>query len=133
MTRRDDIISRLAELPEPQLVPIADFLDGNDDVGSIGCNLNPHPGMEEFRSVLYSLMRRPDVTAVHARIAEIDPGPGSWPFADTVFVSGRISAEDVAAAVAPLQPDEVDAVPAGEIPTELPCAPGDQVFTAWWD
>lgn len=133
MTKRDDIIGRLAELPEPQLVPIEEFLDGNDDLGSIGCNLDPHPGLDEFRSVLHAVVRRPDVTTVLARIVELDPGPGSWPFTDTVFVIGRISAEDVAAAVSSLQPDEVGAVPAGEIPDELPRAPHDQVFAVWWD
>ena len=35
----------LSKMPEPQVVPIERFFDGNDDLGSIGCNLNPHPGI----------------------------------------------------------------------------------------
>ena len=133
MTKRDDLISRLADLPDPQLIPIEEFLDGNDDLGSIGCNLDPHPGLNEFRSVLHAVLRRPDVTTLYARIAELDPGPGSWPFTDTVFVIGRISEEDLKAAVASLQPDEVSALPESEIPDELPRAPDDKVFAIWWD
>ena len=36
--------AELATQPEPQLVPIERFFDGNDDLGSIGCNLLAHPG-----------------------------------------------------------------------------------------
>ena len=31
-----------------QVVGIDRFFDGNDDLGSIGCNLDPHPGIARF-------------------------------------------------------------------------------------
>lgn len=104
--------AELAAQPEPQVVPIARFFDGNDDPGSIGCNLNPHPGIARFRQVLTGLLARPDVQAVYARISELDPGEGSWPFTSAVLVVGTAPAGDLLKAVSALQPDEVGA--AGE-------------------
>src|SRR5437660_7362983 len=91
-----------------QLVPIEEFFDGNDDKGSIGCNLYPdHPGVDAFQSVLTGLLRRPDVKAIYAQVSELDPGEESWPFTDTVLVVGSITAEDLRSSVSSLQPDEV--------------------------
>jgi hypothetical protein len=80
---------QLAAQPEPQIVSVTKFFDGNDDLGSIGCNLDPHPGIDAFRGVLTGLLSRPDVKAVYAQISELDPGDESWPFTDTVLVAAR--------------------------------------------
>jgi hypothetical protein len=40
----------LAAQPEPQIVEAERFFDGNDDLASIGCNLDQHPGVESFRA-----------------------------------------------------------------------------------
>ena len=85
----------LADEPPPQIVPIERFLDGNDDIGSIGCNLMEHPGIDAFRHAFTELQRRPDVQAIYARISELDPGDGSWPFTDTVLVIGSIPVEEL--------------------------------------
>src|SRR4051812_20945450 len=45
----------------PQIVSIERFFDGNEDSGSIGCNLTDHPGIDSFRDALTGLLRRPDV------------------------------------------------------------------------
>src|SRR3954453_1549975 len=74
----------LMSVPDP-IVPIDRFFDGNDDPGSIGCNLIEHPGINQFREVLVGLTQRADVEAVYAQIAELDPGEDSWPFTDTVL------------------------------------------------
>jgi hypothetical protein len=73
----------LAAQPEPRIVPIERFFDGNDDLGSIGCNLMNHPGLDVFRDVFAGLLRRPDVQSIHAQIAEVDPkdlgiAPSHW-------------------------------------------------------
>lgn len=112
---------------------MATFLAGNDDVGSIGCNLLPHPGMAVFRSVFAELGARPDVHAIHAQIAEVDPGEGCWPFADTVYVVGPIPAPELTRALAPLQPDEIDLVPPSELPAPLHGHAPAPVHRAWWD
>jgi hypothetical protein len=117
-----------------QLVPIAEFFDGNDDKGSIGCNLYPdHPGVEVFRAVLTGLLRRPDVEAVYAQISELDPGEESWPFTDTVLVVGNISAEDLRSAVSLLRPDEVGDSQQFGISPSVAERHGAPVLVVWWD
>jgi hypothetical protein len=124
---------QLAGQPEPQIVPIAQFLDGNDDLGSIGCNLDPHPGIDTFRHVLTGLLGRPDVQAVYAQISELDPGPESWPFTDTVLVAGKISVDDLRGAVRSLEPDEVGSSKEFGISPAIATRHGSPVWVVWWD
>jgi len=114
-------------------VSIERFFDGNQDEGSIGCNLLPHPGLDAFRDVLVGLTRRSDVEAVYAQVAEIDPGTGLWPFADAVFVVGTIAAGELARLLEPLRPDEVASADNVTIPPRLREAHGGRVLYAWWD
>ena len=116
-----------------QIVPITDFFDGNDDLGSIGCNLDPHPGIDRFRDVLTGLLKRPDIQAVYAQISELDPGEESWPFTDTLLVAGKIAPDDLRNAVSSLQPDEVgDSTQFGVSPT-IAERHGSPVLVVWWD
>jgi hypothetical protein len=125
--------SELAARPGPRTVSIERFFDGNDDLGSIGCNLLAHPGIDVFREALIALLRRPDVQGVYAQIAEVDPGAGSWPFTDTVLVVGAIPVAELCRLLRPLQPDEVGTA------ADLALAPsvaeryGSPVLAAWWD
>jgi hypothetical protein len=125
--------NELANQPEPQRVRIDRFFDGNDDPGSIGCNLVPHPGMAAFREVLVGLQQHPGVTAVHALVSELDPGEGSWPFADTVVVTGTLDAEALRAALAKLHPDEVGPVDRDAPGVSLSAQETGSALFAWWD
>src|SRR5262245_8090824 len=125
--------AELAALTEPQVVPIARFFDGNDDLGSIGCNLVPHPGIDRFRRVLTGLCARPDVQAVYAQIAELDPGRDCWPFTDTVFVVGTVPADDLRAAVSELQPDGVGAPDGLRVPASVSERHRSPASVIWWD
>jgi hypothetical protein len=116
-----------------QIVPISEFFDGNDDLGSIGCNLDPHPGMARFLDVLTGLLKRPDVKGVYAQISELDPGEESWPFTETVLVAGTISADNLRSVVSSLQPDEVgDSAQFGVSPSVAE-RHGSPVLVVWWD
>ena len=123
----------LAAQPDPPIVSIERFFDGNDDLGSIGCNLIEHPGTAVFRDTLLALLRRPDVEAVYAQIAELDPGDDSWPFTDTVFIVGNISADDLRAAVSTLQPDTVGAADDFGVPPLISQRHHSPVMLIWWD
>lgn len=125
--------AELAALPEPHVVPIARFFDGNDDIGSIGCNLDPHPGIDHFREILTGLLARPDVQAVYAQLSERDPGDGCWPFADTVLVVGTVPARDLQEAVRGLQPDEVGAAEGMSVPPVIADRHRSPVSVIWWD
>lgn len=118
---------------EPQLVPIAQFFDGNDDEGSIGCNLVPHPGIPAFKEVLLGLTQRPNVRAVYALIAELDPGEESWPFSDTIVVIGSIAPETLYEALLHLEPDEVGSADPDSLGSALAEQDKSDALIAWWD
>ena len=123
----------LSAEPEPQLVPIDVFLDGNDDLGSIGCNLMEHPGIDAFRSAFAALKRRLDVQAIYAQITELDPGEDSWPFTDTVLVVGSIPSGELQEALAHLQPDEVGPGDPESLSPGLTDSERNSALVAWWD
>lgn len=131
--KRNALVQKLSAEPGLPILPIEEFFDGNHDLRSIGCNLNPHPGIGAFRSVFARVAGRPDVDAVYAQIAEIDAGFESWPFTDTVIVVGSISREALAGELATLEPDEVGASDDPEIRAVLPQHHDAAVLIAWWD
>jgi len=131
--KRNALVEQLSAESEPLLVPIARFLEGNDDLGSIGCNLREHPGIDAFRKVFEAVARRPDVVTILAQIAELDPGAESWPFADTVYVVGRIPEKELKSILTPLQPDEVGPASAFDVPAAVTSKYPEPVLVAWWD
>lgn len=131
--KRASLIERLSRQPEPQLVAVDVFFDGNDDVGSIGCNLATHPGIDVFRATFARVAQRSDVLSIYAQIAELDPGGGCWPFSDTIFVVGSIPADDLRRELAPLEPDEVGSAPDFRVPQALLDGGSAPVLAVWWD
>ncbi|SMD11257.1 hypothetical protein [Kibdelosporangium aridum] len=125
-------IARQDGTSEP-VVPLALFFTGNHDPASIGCNLDPHPGVPRFASVLGSIRAQPCVHDVLVGIDEV-MGPDEWPFSGHVYVITTASGSEVAAWAADLRPEtpsrgwwSPDRPPAIEVP------PGHQVVTLWWD
>ena len=133
VAKRKALITRLAAEPAPQIVAIDTFFDGNDDLGSIGCNLIEHPGIEVFRAAFARLARQPGVAAIFGQIAELDPGEGCWPFVDTVFVVGSIPTGVVARELVALQPDEIRAAAPAEIPAAIAARHRAAATLVWWD
>lgn len=125
--------AELAVQPEPQTVSIDRFFDGNDDPGSIGCNLAEHPGVEAFRDIFTSLLRRPDVEAIYAQISELDPGEGCWPFTDTVLVVGTIPADELRSVVSTLEPDDVGLAGDCDLSPSIASKHQQPVLVLWWD
>ncbi|KAF0245068.1 MAG: hypothetical protein FD180_1957 [Planctomycetota bacterium] len=125
--------AQLGSQEEPPVVDIAKFFDGNDDLGSIGCNLDPHPGIDAFRESLTGLLKRADIVAVYAQISELDPGDDCWPFADTVLVVGKISVKELRRALRLLSPDEVGTAEEMGVSSTIADAHGSPVMVAWWD
>lgn len=125
--------AELAAQGDTPFVQIERFFDGNDDDASIGCNLLEHPGIHAFREALVGLTRRPDVEAVYALISEIDPGKDYWPFTDTIVVIGKMSAEDLEAALGHLEPDELGPAEEFHLPKAITDRHVSPVSVAWWD
>ena len=93
--------------PEPWIVSVERFFDGNDDASSIGWNVIPYPGIDAFRDLLTGLLRRSDVEAVYARITKLDLNEDVWPSTDLFLVVGTISPDELRNILSPLMPEEV--------------------------
>lgn len=104
------------------------FFDGNDDIGSIGCNLLEHPGIPLFCRVLTEVSARAAVSEVLVEVMETNhDDPGSWPFSERIFVIGSMTADQVRDRVAVLEPDEVEDEGLAETPHS------GRVVSVWWD
>jgi hypothetical protein len=110
------------------------FFDGNDDLGSIGCNLAAHPGTDRFFAVLRDIRDRPEVSDVLVGISEV-MGEDEWPFSDHVYVITTASAARVAEWAAELEPEAPgEGWWNGQPPAEpVAVPPGARVVTLWWD
>jgi hypothetical protein len=115
-------------------VSLRDFFEGNDDFGSIGCNLNSSPGPQRFYEVFKQLAERPDVQGIFVEIRDLMDDGVSWPFSDTVFILGSIPMDELRRQLEELQPDEVGNFPKEGIPKDLPVPQaGMTILGAWWD
>ncbi|MCB1225549.1 MAG: hypothetical protein KDK99_07045 [Verrucomicrobiales bacterium] len=136
--KRIDLIEHIKEIgsPDPSGVPlvtIEEFFEGNDDLGSIGCNLLEHPGLEFFYEQLKAIRDRENVSNVLVGIYEVEESDETmWPFAETVFVTTSEELQNVVEWFAPLEPDsvEVEMIQAKNLP-EIP--DGHAIYVAWWD
>ncbi len=108
------------------------FLDGNDDEASIGCNLEPHPGLDEFRRVVTEVTRRPDVSAAFVSIQE-DMGDEDFPFTDAILVCTSAASRVIETAFASLSPDEVYSTSTEEVSRLPKAVHGHRWLTVWWD
>ena len=119
-------------------LPVAsvdEFFTGNADVGSIGCNLIDHPGLEVFHSTLKKLEGRSDVQSVLVEVLEIEPDDsGGWPFSERVYILTSVEQDSVQSWFSDLQPTEVDRGWFETRPERVPeLEPGMAVYSIWWD
>ena len=138
--KREKLIEKIKEQGLPLtdrplgLVSVEDFFTGNDDVGSIGCNLSCHPGVEFFVCVFESIRTKDPVQDVLVEVNEVVEDDHTWPFSDTVYILTRASIEDVRSWVAPLQPDDISEGWAHGVPPGAPrLLKGVRVYAVWWD
>jgi hypothetical protein len=134
INKRNNLINSLSTQPEPRIIKIEAFFEGNDDIASIGCNLIEHPGIERFRNTFARIAKRSDVSAIYAKISDLNlDDEESWPFADTVFVVGTISASELASELVNLEPDEVSEEGVLGIFERVGRSASTHVLAVWWD
>ena len=77
-------------------VSLEDFIEGNDDPGSLWPNLYepPKSPFEAFR-FLEKIREHPEVDDLFIWISDFDEGDGSWPFAERVVVVTQVDPETV--------------------------------------
>jgi hypothetical protein len=118
--------------PAP-VVALEDFFEGNNDEGSIGCNLSDHPGVDCFYAVLKRVRGRKNVQDVLVEISDVEDEPG-WPFSERIYILTSASTDDVEDWLSDLQPNEVDEGYAFGVPKAAPkLKRGMRVVNAWWD
>lgn len=140
MKALDRVTERVRRLGDPNdpstprpLLSLAEFFDGNDVVGSIGCNLTPTPTPSEFRAVLARIAARPDVGDVRVQVTMFDDP--DWPFSDTAWVMTTAEPSEVASWFPEdLVPDAVEAGWQDGITYEPYVVPsGMRPVACWWD
>ena len=121
-------------VPVP-LLSLEEFFEGNDEVGSIGCNLTSEPGPGEFYDLLRNIRLKLEVSDIRIQITCVDRPGEDWPFSDTIWF------------VTTAEPERVrDWFPEHLAPDEIwegwnrgvtydPCSipAGQRVIAAWYD
>jgi hypothetical protein len=139
-SKRRELVDRIKILgllshdsPLP-LVTLEEFFVGNDDYGSIGCNLNL-PGPQFFYENLKLIRSKSNVQDVLVEITEVEEGdPTMWPFSDRIYVFTDAAADDVGRWMAALQPDTIEEGFANGKPERGPeLKPGFKCYGVWWD
>ena len=126
-------------LPSPGdsllLVTLEEFFIGNDDYGSIGCNLLPPLGPHRFYEKLIEIRGRSNVHDVLVEINEVvEEDPTTWPFSDSVFVLTNATLNEVASWAAELKPDAIQPSPTSGRQRRMPdLPPGVRPYRLWWD
>src|SRR5436309_10323833 len=89
---RNGLINVLST-PRP-LLTLEEFFEGNDDCGSIGCNLPGSVSPGEFYEVFKRIRERPEVADVLVEIRSWDDLE-DWPFSDTIWVITSLAKQDI--------------------------------------
>ena len=141
MTALERITERVNRVGDPNnpsdprpLLTLSEFFEGNDILGSIGCNLLPTPTPSEFHAVLSAIAARPEVSDVRVQVTMFD-NPSEWPFSDTVWVMTSADAATVRSWFAEaIAPDEVqEGWVKGVTYEEYSLPVGTKPVSCWWD
>jgi len=135
LAKREKLHLQILSQPEYEkgraLVKIAEYFDGNDDLGSIGCNLPHHPGLKHFKERLESLEERDDIAEVWMQIYDL--GEGDWPFSENVLIFGSIAESTLQQISESLEPSEVSEMHIEWLPSRAPHLAGRRYVNLWWD
>lgn len=137
LERVTERINRLGDVNDPDtprpLLTLAEFFDGNDVVGSIGCNLYPEVAPQQIRAVLEQIAARDDVADVRVVVLTFDDP--EWPFAERVVVATSAAPEEVAEWFPEdLAPSDVwDATDDDDDTEPYEVPGGTRLVVCWWD
>lgn len=81
--------------PTP-MVTLEKFFKGNDEIRSIGCNLDHDPQPADLYNLLMPMWDRSEVSDIRIQITCMDDPGEQWPFSDTIWIMTSTSSEMVA-------------------------------------
>ena len=121
-----------SETPTP-LLTIDEFFEGNDVVGSIGCNLYPEVGPQVIGEALVRIAERSDVYDVRVAVSAFDDP--DWPFADRVVIATAATPDEVMGWFPEdLGPSDTWVGPEEGFDTEpFELSSGSSMVVCWWD
>jgi hypothetical protein len=117
------------------LVSLERFFEGNTGLGSIGCNLIDHPGIERFYAVLKSIRAHSDVQDVLVYVRENQEETGmDWAFSDVAYILTSADMNSIEKLLEELEPDPLsEGWSDEEIIGKPNLDPGMKVICVWWD
>lgn len=122
-----------AENTPTPLLTLEEFFEGNDIVGSIGCNLEGAPHPSALKSILSKINERPDVHEVFIQITEMDDP--DWPFSDTAWIVTTASENEILEYFPErFAPDDLwEGFNEGQVYETITIPYGYKVLACWWD
>ncbi len=140
LKKRAVLIDKIKSIALPEttekipIVCINDFFEGNDDLGSIGCNLYEHPGTEGFYRIFKEIQSKESVSEVLIGIYEVEESDETmWPFCEQVFIITKEPKSVIEKYVEALEVDEIDIIDQSILIPEPNVPDGYQVWQLWWD
>lgn len=112
---------------------LAEFFEGNNASGTIGCNLDSQPTSAQFYEFLKGIAARTEVSDVRVIVTQFDDP--AWPFSDTVWVITRAAPDEVKEWFGEdFAPTECWEGWYEDTPTEIYTVPnGMKIVTCQWD
>ena len=135
---REDLISEIEAQgglshrnPAP-IVSLELFFEGNDEEGSIGCNLRKHPGIDVFYDMLNFIRRKEEVQDVLVEIHEVEDD--FWPYSERVYILSTETESEIMRWLDILEPSDITEGYQFCEPFQAPTlSPGYKVYSVWWD
>ena len=135
IAKRDALLALIGNVNEKSVViDLNTFFDGNDDSGSIWCNLSIAPEPKDVLEKLEEVRKRDDVDDIKILVTQYDGGDEEWPFSDTIyFITSADENELIAFLGQDYQPDEVWIENQAAELHSINLPSGMKLVAAWWD
>ena len=136
---KEDLLKKIYEQEDNlgeslPIVSLEDFFEGNDDIGSIGCNILEHPGIEKFYSILKEIRNKVNVQDVLVEIMEYDELDNTWPFSERIYILTKEEKSEISIWTKELQLDDIgEGYMYGEPKAAPKLEEGCLVYSLWWD
>lgn len=106
------------------------FFNGNNELGSIGPNLDHELAPDKFYALFKKIESDNRTNSIFVRIADMEDG--LWPYSDAIYLIGIWTKEDLYNAIKISAPTEIMEGWLYGKPMNIKQIEGN-VFTIWWD